>query len=347
MCFWSSGVANCRSEKSASRPRAPCRATGPSSRPRRGARESSRSRRGRRRGSDCEDRVDLVGAADVDQRDGRLGAQARARPPCRPSASCRRSGPFSVVFQSWMLSERACTAATQASREPEQRASDRTTCAPMRTRMPRRLRAPSETDVSHAMIAASRHCRSEGLRITSRHLMISWTIAGAGIVRRASRGAEPRMVRRGRWSAASRWPGRAGRRRRRSTIRSWAGWGSTARRRRTSAAIYWNPAALGLVRGSQVMVAGTARWSSTTVGARASIRDGLPGRRARAAPVRDGARHDASPCSGRRGRARSWRISSDVGGDRFTLGFATYMPYLEQTNSRSRRPATSRPATRR
>ena len=83
------------------------------------------------------------------------------------------------------------------------------------------------------------------------------------------------------------------------------------------AAIYWNPAALGLVRGTQVMIAGTVTYASTTV-------TGLPGGTASAHDLRQ-------PFQWPLGPGAFLGISSDLGGDRFTLGFATYMPYLEQT----------------
>jgi long-subunit fatty acid transport protein len=83
------------------------------------------------------------------------------------------------------------------------------------------------------------------------------------------------------------------------------------------AAIYWNPAALGLVRGTQVMIAGTVTYASTTI-------TGLPGGTASA--------HDLTqPFQWPLGPGAFLGISSDLGGDRFTIGFATYMPYLEQT----------------
>jgi long-subunit fatty acid transport protein len=82
--------------------------------------------------------------------------------------------------------------------------------------------------------------------------------------------------------------------------------------------IYWNPAALGLVRGTQVMIAGTLRLSSTTV-SRSS------GGSASA--------HDVSqPVQYPLGPGAFMGISSDLGGDRFTIGFATYMPFVQQTS---------------
>ncbi len=82
--------------------------------------------------------------------------------------------------------------------------------------------------------------------------------------------------------------------------------------------IYWNPAALGLVRGTQVMIAGTLRLSSTTV--------------SRAAGAGSATAHDVSqPISYPIGPGAFMGISSDLGGDRFTIGFATYMPFVQQT----------------
>jgi len=78
-------------------------------------------------------------------------------------------------------------------------------------------------------------------------------------------------------------------------------------------AIYWNPAALGLMRGFQVMVAGTARWSS--VGA------SLPAGSATATDFRQPFQWPPGPGA---------YVALGYGSDRFTLAFATYMPYLEQ-----------------
>jgi hypothetical protein len=83
--------------------------------------------------------------------------------------------------------------------------------------------------------------------------------------------------------------------------------------------IYWNPAALGLARGTQVMVAGTLRLSSTTV-----TRAGGAG----AATAND----VMQPAQWPIGPGAFLGISSDLGGDRFTIGFATYMPFVEQTS---------------
>jgi long-subunit fatty acid transport protein len=78
-------------------------------------------------------------------------------------------------------------------------------------------------------------------------------------------------------------------------------------------AIYWNPAALGLMRGFQLMVAGTARWSS--VGA------SLPSGSATATDFRQPFQWPPGPGA---------YVALGYGSDRFTLAFATYMPYLEQ-----------------
>jgi long-subunit fatty acid transport protein len=96
------------------------------------------------------------------------------------------------------------------------------------------------------------------------------------------------------------------------------------------AAIYWNPAALGLVRGTQVMVSGTLRLSSTTVN-RASINPmtGMAG--GGFAPGSATANDVMHPGHWPLGPGAFLGISSDLGGDRFTIGFATYMPYVQQT----------------
>jgi long-subunit fatty acid transport protein len=94
-------------------------------------------------------------------------------------------------------------------------------------------------------------------------------------------------------------------------------------------AIYWNPAALGLVRGTQVMVSGGVRLSSTTV-TRASIDPvmGAPG--GGFAPGAATAHDVMQPAQWPIGPGAFLGVSSDLGGDRFTIGFATYMPYVQQ-----------------
>jgi long-subunit fatty acid transport protein len=95
------------------------------------------------------------------------------------------------------------------------------------------------------------------------------------------------------------------------------------------ASIYWNPAALGAVRGTQIMIAGTVRYSSTTVN-RASIdpTTGKPG--GSVSPGSATANDVMQPVQWPIGPGAFLGISSDLGGDRFTIGFATYMPYVEQ-----------------
>jgi long-subunit fatty acid transport protein len=97
----------------------------------------------------------------------------------------------------------------------------------------------------------------------------------------------------------------------------------------TLAAIYWNPAALGLVRGTQVMFAGSMRAASTTV-TRAPI-DPLTGLPGTFAPGSATASDLMQPVQWPMGPGSFMGISSDLGGDRFTIGFATYMPNLQQT----------------
>jgi long-subunit fatty acid transport protein len=89
--------------------------------------------------------------------------------------------------------------------------------------------------------------------------------------------------------------------------------------------VYWNPAALGLVRGVQIMVAGTTRVSTTTVRRTGVDVAGVP------LPVATA--HDVTqPLQWPPGPGAFLAISTDVGGDRFTLGFATYEPYVEQNH---------------
>ena len=96
--------------------------------------------------------------------------------------------------------------------------------------------------------------------------------------------------------------------------------------------VYWNPAALGLVRGVQVMVAGTTRVSTTTV-RRTGVdpTSGLPD--PSLPPMPAATAHDVThPLQWPPGPGAFLAISTDVGGDRFTLGFATYEPYVEQNH---------------
>ncbi|HVT09760.1 MAG TPA: outer membrane protein transport protein [Polyangia bacterium] len=91
-------------------------------------------------------------------------------------------------------------------------------------------------------------------------------------------------------------------------------------------AIYWNPAALGLMRGFQIMVAGTVRSSSVTVDRAPIFDDGRPG----------GPRATGSATAHDFRQPFQWPpgpgsyVALGFGSDRFTLAFATYMPYLEQ-----------------
>ncbi|HTA21633.1 MAG TPA: outer membrane protein transport protein, partial [Polyangia bacterium] len=96
------------------------------------------------------------------------------------------------------------------------------------------------------------------------------------------------------------------------------------------AAIYWNPAALGLVRGTQILISGDGRLTTTTVH-RASIdpTTGAPG--SGLAPGSATASNLMQPLQYPIGPGAFMGISSDLGGDRFTIGFATYVPSIEQT----------------
>jgi long-subunit fatty acid transport protein len=94
----------------------------------------------------------------------------------------------------------------------------------------------------------------------------------------------------------------------------------------TLAAVYWNPAALGLTRGFQLMVSGTLRW--TSVGATRTPFDPVTGMSGAAqTATASGLSHPASWPLGPGGFIG---IASDLGGDRFTLAFATYMPAVQK-----------------
>lgn len=89
-------------------------------------------------------------------------------------------------------------------------------------------------------------------------------------------------------------------------------------------AVYWNPAAVGLIRGLRLTVAGTATLGTTSV-TRSSI-DPTTGAAFSPAETRDRFQPIAWPV----GPGGFAGASYDVGGDRFTLAFASYMPFLDR-----------------
>jgi long-subunit fatty acid transport protein len=91
------------------------------------------------------------------------------------------------------------------------------------------------------------------------------------------------------------------------------------------AAIYWNPAALALIHGPQVMVSGTTQLSTTTVALGATD----PTTGLRGPDVRASDRNH--PLTWPIGPGTFAGVAYDVGGDRFTLALATYMPFVERT----------------
>jgi long-subunit fatty acid transport protein len=97
------------------------------------------------------------------------------------------------------------------------------------------------------------------------------------------------------------------------------------------AAVYWNPAALGLVHGVQIMAAASGRLATTRV-SRASIdpTTGAPG--GSLATGSASARDLSQPFHWPIGPGGFLGIAWDLGSDRFTLAFATYEPYVEQVH---------------
>jgi len=81
------------------------------------------------------------------------------------------------------------------------------------------------------------------------------------------------------------------------------------------AAIYWNPAALGLVRGLEIMVAGSGRMTRTDAR--------MPGGQATSNVL-------GQPVQWPIGPGGFLGISWDLGADRFTIGLAAYTPFVEQ-----------------
>ncbi|HET6147426.1 MAG TPA: outer membrane protein transport protein [Polyangia bacterium] len=96
-------------------------------------------------------------------------------------------------------------------------------------------------------------------------------------------------------------------------------------------AVYWNPAALGLVRGFQVMVGGTMHLSRISVN-RTGV-DGAGQPDLALPPMATATARDLTqPFQWPPGPGSFVGISTDLGGDRFTLAFATYEPFLEQVH---------------
>jgi len=95
-------------------------------------------------------------------------------------------------------------------------------------------------------------------------------------------------------------------------------------------AVYWNPAALGLVRGFQLMAAVSGRLSTVDV-SRVPIDQGtgIPGGPMATTPTGSAQARDLNGPS-LLGPHTYFALSTDFGGDRFTIGFATYMPYLQR-----------------
>lgn len=91
--------------------------------------------------------------------------------------------------------------------------------------------------------------------------------------------------------------------------------------------VYWNPAALGLIRGVQIVVSGTATWTTTTV-ERAPIdpATGLPG----GSQTFPSARNTdlVQPLQYPVGPGGFFGAAGNLG-ERFTLAFATYAPYID------------------
>src|SRR5262249_24529158 len=83
------------------------------------------------------------------------------------------------------------------------------------------------------------------------------------------------------------------------------------------AAIYWNPAALGLVRGLQIMVAGSGRMTRTDAR--------MPAGQATSNVL-------AQPVQWPVGPGGFLGIPWDLGADPFTIGLAPYPPFVEQVH---------------
>jgi len=107
------------------------------------------------------------------------------------------------------------------------------------------------------------------------------------------------------------------------------------------AATYWNPAALGLIHGLQLTFAGTASYATTTV-RRASI-DPATGRPGAGLDFpKATSQVSTQPFVWPPGPGAFAGVGYDVGGDRFSLAFATFMPYAEHTTYQSTGDAPTR-----
>jgi long-subunit fatty acid transport protein len=97
------------------------------------------------------------------------------------------------------------------------------------------------------------------------------------------------------------------------------------------AAVYWNPAAVGLIHGVQLMISASGRYATTTV-SRAPINQatGLPG--GTFSPGSATATDLSQPLQWPIGPGGFAGVAWDLGSDRFTLAFATYMPSVEQVH---------------
>ena len=94
------------------------------------------------------------------------------------------------------------------------------------------------------------------------------------------------------------------------------------------ASVYWNPAALGTRRGFQLTVTASLRW--TTIGVSRTPLDPVTGV---SGPAQEATARDFShPLSFPLGPGGFIGLASDLGGDRFVIGFATYMPFVQRVH---------------
>jgi len=90
------------------------------------------------------------------------------------------------------------------------------------------------------------------------------------------------------------------------------------------AAVYWNPAALGLIHGGQVTFGATGRLATTTYAPGIDPATGLALPAAKASDF-------THPFAWPPGPGAFAGVGADVGGDRFSLAFATYLPFADRT----------------
>src|SRR3569832_2728634 len=346
ICAWSSGLASARSENSASRADSafsgvvPAGAIAPVYKGISARTTSKRSLAGMAPSVASTSSALPMSISAIAAWARSLASRLRSR-----SASVSLPGPFSVVFQTWMFSAVGFSQPANdagAVRHPssaQPRSTPRETprgprAWPMPRTRPFSQKAMGCGHVRHARIRASRKAADRG---------------GLGLPRTSP--ALPGWARSENVRARM-FPSRDPRRRRRVRGRAVGprvvllmsllagartagavpiddpdigGIGFSGPTSGDLAAVYWNPAALGLIHGGQLTFGATGRLTTTTVTpAGIDPATGLAFQGAKASDF-------THPFSWPPGPGAFAGVGADVGGDRFTLAFATYMPFADRS----------------